>query len=288
MNKYVILLGVMLSLCVVSAEACDINISLLNQDPYPAVPGDYVKLVFQINGVADSECGDITFQLKEDYPLIFDPGETGLRTFKKVDFLQDYEDNILIPYKVRVDENAIEGANPIEIYYQSRGEATVSKTFDIEIEDTRTNFEVFVDNYDSTTKELTLQILNTGDADIEALTVTLPKQEAINVKGSNKIIAGDLDSNEYTTVTFEAEPVSDSFIVNLVYSDEINERRTQNASVPFDSEYFTNMFSQPSSSSGVIVSIFVSVLLLFLILLMLYVAYVIIRSVFRRKKPKNL
>lgn len=30
------------------ASACNINVKLLNQDPYPVIPGENVKVVFQV------------------------------------------------------------------------------------------------------------------------------------------------------------------------------------------------------------------------------------------------
>lgn len=45
------------------AETCGLDVGLINQEPYPAVPGEYVKVVFQITGVDNPECGKIDFEL---------------------------------------------------------------------------------------------------------------------------------------------------------------------------------------------------------------------------------
>ena len=196
MKKSIMLLLIIISVTIVSAEStCDINASLLNQDPYPAVPGDYVKLVFQIDGIDDPDCNDIIFNLLPDYPIEFNPGETGLKTFEKVKYLKDYESNILIPYEVRINKDALDGTNPIEINMQSKGGASISKTFDLEIEDVRADFEVYVKDYDYTTNELTLEILNIESSDVEALSLEIPKQDSIQIKGANRIVVEDLDSN---------------------------------------------------------------------------------------------
>ena len=51
-DKLLILLPLFLiSLTLVSAIACDLKVSMINQDPYPAIPGEYVKIVFQVEGV---------------------------------------------------------------------------------------------------------------------------------------------------------------------------------------------------------------------------------------------
>jgi len=240
MKKSVIILLLMYSISFAAADVCILNTTLLNQDPYPAVPGDYVKLVFQLEGIDSPDCDDITFNLLADYPIEFNPGESGLKTFKKVDYIKDYESNILIPYEVRINEDALDGATPVEVRVQSKHDAPITKTFDIEIDDVRAAFEVYVKDYSYATNEMTLEILNIESSDIEALTLEIPKQDEINIKGANRIVVGDLDSNEYTTADFEASPTEGEFKVNLIYSDAINVRRTVEKTVSFDSSYFTN------------------------------------------------
>ena len=239
MKKDVTLLLLLLLSIGLTSAACNLNTTLLNQDPYPAVPGDYVKLVFQVKGIDSPECNDITFNLLADYPIEFNPGESGIQVFSKVDYIKDYESNLLIPYKVRINKDALDGANPIEVRVQSKHGATVTKTFNIEIDDVRAEFEIYVKDYSYTTNEITLEVLNIEESDVEALTIEIPKQDAIQIKGSNKIVVGDLDSNEYTSADFEATLSDGEFKVNLIYSDTINTRRTVEKTVTFDSSYFT-------------------------------------------------
>lgn len=229
--------------------SCNLGVTLLNQDPYPAVPGDYVKLVFQVDGLAQPDCSDITFNLLEDYPIKFDPGKTGYRFFNKVDYVKDYKSSILIPYEVRIDKNALDGANPVEISVQNKNSPAISKTFNLEVKNTIADFEVYVKNYDYSTKDLTLEILNTADVGIEALTVEIPKQNGITIKGPNRIVVGDLDSNEYTTADFEATPKDGNITLDLTYSDSINVRRTVKKQIGFDSSYFVGRASEDGKIS---------------------------------------
>jgi len=245
----IILLFVLSLISLASAELCAPTVSLLNQDPYPGVPGDYVKLVFQISGLENPQCGDITFTLGSGYPVSFNPGETGIRTFKKIDYIRKYGTSIQIPYEVRIDENALDGLNDIEVTVRNDNDSPFIKDFTLEVEDVRTDFEVYVKDYDSTLKQLTFEILNTGSQDIEALTIEIPKQENIIVKGSNRIVVGDLDSNEYTTADFEATPSNGQIILNIIYSDSINARRTLSKEVTFDSSYFSGRVSDESKTS---------------------------------------
>ena len=249
MKKAVMLFLFVLSLSLVNADACDLSVSLLNQDPYPAVPGDYVKLVFQIEGLDSPDCSDVTFNLLQDYPIELNPNENATRKFRKVDYIKDYESNLLIPYKVRINEDALDGENPIEVNLQNKGDAPLSQTFNIEVDDVRADFEVYIKNYNYQTHELELEILNIAESDVEALTVEIPKQENINVKGSNRIVVGDLDSNEYTSADFEATISNGQININLIYSDAINTRRTNNKAIIFDNSYFTERVTDKKPTS---------------------------------------
>ena len=66
----------LLSLMLISfanAESCNLNAKLINQDPYPAMPGEYVELVFQLTGVENPECGNIGFSVMEEFPFSLNP-----------------------------------------------------------------------------------------------------------------------------------------------------------------------------------------------------------------------
>jgi len=219
---------------------CNLDVSLLNQDPYPAIPGDYVKVVFQIDGLENTACGEVTFGIKEGYPFYLDPNVENPKSINSA-FQKDYSSSSQQPYKLRVDENALDGENPIEIYY-SVGSTDVIKEFNLTVEDTRADFEVNVKDYDYKTNALTLEILNIAEVDVSALRIEIPKQDEVGVKGANKVIVGDLDSNEYTTATFEAIlPEGETkILINVSYEDSIGITREIQKMVDFDSSYFSD------------------------------------------------
>lgn len=86
----------------ISALACNLDVNLINQDPYPAIPGDYVDVVFQITGVDNPECGTISFEVKEEFPFSLDPGETNPITLKAGVYERKYSSFFIAPYKIRV------------------------------------------------------------------------------------------------------------------------------------------------------------------------------------------
>ncbi len=241
-KEMIVMLGFMFllaGLAGVSAEPCDLEVSMINQDPYPATPGDYVKLVFQVEGVSNPDCGNIDFELVEQYPLKFDPGFDPTYSFQGGVYDKDYSSFFIATYKVRVDEDALEGDNPLEVRYRyGKNRLFISEDFNLNIEDTHADFEVYIKEYNRATKTITFEILNIADVGIEALTVAIPEQDNIEVKGPSTNIVGDLDSNDYTTADFEATPTEGEITLQLSYTDSINVRRTENIQVEFEPKYF--------------------------------------------------
>lgn len=230
--------------------ACDLSVSLINQDPYPAIQGEEAKIVFQIDGVENPDCGTISFSLLDKYPITLSPDQQQTYTFESGTYSRNFESFFLAQYKVRIAQDALDGSSPIEVSYKyGKQSTTFQEEFDLEIKDTHADFEVYVKDYDPTTGILTLEILNIADVDVEALTVEIPKQDGITVKGAKTNIVGDLDSNEYTTADFEATPKDGTFKVKLLYSDKINERRVVEKEISFESEYFIGRNGENNGSS---------------------------------------
>jgi hypothetical protein len=241
MKRGLISLLFLCMLTLVAAEACQLDVLLLNQDPYPAVQGDYVKLVFQIDGVANSACNQVTFELLEKYPLIFDAGQQRVFSIDSGTYTGvNFQDFFMATYKVRVNSDTLDGSNPIEVRYRYGIGSTQTKEFDIEVEDVRAEFEIFVSDYDSSTKEVTLEILNIGTHDIEALTLEMPEQEGFSIIGSEINIVGDLDSNEDTSADFNVRANSGTYRVIMRYSDSNGERRSGEMNFDFDAEQFSS------------------------------------------------
>jgi hypothetical protein len=258
-----------------NAAACSLDVKLINQDPYPAIPGDYVKLVFQINGVANPECGIIDFELVGKYPISFDPTENPITTINAGVYSKAYSSFLLAPYKVRVDKDALEGENPIETRYRYSGNVIYeSSDFTLNIEDTLAEFEIFVKDYNPLTKEATFEILNIAESDIQALTVEIPKQEKIDIQGANVQIVGDLDSNEYTTADFTGTLEEGDIRVILSYTDKINKRRTVEKTIAFDPSYFV-----AEGDGGV--STFTKVIIILIIFVAVYLGY---KKIKKKKK----
>ena len=243
-------MSVIFSPAILSAQDCNLQVLMISQDPYPATPGEYVKVVFQVEGISDSKCGQIEVELLEKYPISFDEPNESLITFRSGGYKKDFSSFLTAAFKVRVDENALDGDTPIEIRTKiGFTSAYIIKQFLLNIEDSKIDFEVHVKDYDYDTNIVTFEILNIGKSDVEALTVEIPKQDNIEIKGPNRNIVGDIDSNEFSTVDFEATIKNGEIKMNIIYTDNIDVRRTIEKSVEFDSSYFLDRKADQKTTS---------------------------------------
>ena len=109
----ILLLASLFLISLVSAtavlESCNPTVSLINQEPYPAIPGDYVKVVFQIDGVTNPSCGQVIAEYVPEYPFSLDPNVSNKISLKSGTFIsQDYQSYFLAPFELRVDKDALD------------------------------------------------------------------------------------------------------------------------------------------------------------------------------------
>jgi len=246
-----------------TARSCNLQVSLLNQDPYPAVPGDYVKLVFQVTGTDNPACGAVDFKLLQDYPFSLDPNTPASVNLAAGGYLTDFGTFFLIPFKIKVDGSAIDSQYPLKVSYSrpDSDQGEIVSNFTIAVNQTSTDFDVAVD-YASSTSTLTFDILNIGKNDAEALTIQVPQQAGLNFTDGNKKIIGKLNKGDDTTVSFTAVPTGTNIQINLYYNDAIGVRREVDKTISFSSSNFQTQ----AKSSGLSSSIYLIAIILVLII----------------------
>lgn len=220
-----------------------LDIVLLNQDPYPAEPDNYVDLVFQIESSGGIDAEDVLVQLLPKYPFSLDPGVSPVKRIGLIRGTQNNEEAVLVKYKVRVDKDAVDGENEIDLRftYNTNGKWTTyyKREFDITIDDPKTDFDVAIQDYSPITNSLTIAISNIGDEDANSVTVSLPSQSSIDIIGSDKSIIGNIEANDYTVTSFKVIPKEDSaLIIRISYTDSINIRRETEKAVIFNASVY--------------------------------------------------
>ena len=145
-TKLFLIIGLvtLLLLTTVSAqEAPRINITMMNQDPDPVGPGEYMEIRFMIhNSRAGTEAANFQVELDPVYPFSLDPNEEAARNIGTLPALGSGGNIIIVKYKVRVDENAVEGTNPLKLKYKHDNTNWISREFDINIQTIDANLAI--------------------------------------------------------------------------------------------------------------------------------------------------
>jgi hypothetical protein len=255
MKKILVMLALSLFFIQFSSALCNLVPNLINQDPVEAVPGETVKLLFQIEGTENPECGRINLEFVEEYPFTLDSGYNKIETIQGGTYQRDFNSFWIIPYKVRVASDALDGDHKLSLKTWVNSDSQLAKIndFNITVEEVRTDFIVTLDSYSFATKKMSLGIVNIGEKNAQAMTVKIPKQDTVSVEGGNVKILGDLDSNEDTTITFDAIATSGKILVELEYNDEISERRQVVKEIEFSELAFENTKAKSGVSIGSII-----------------------------------
>lgn len=232
-------------------DICDLTIELISQDPYPATPGSYVDLVFQVDGVENPYCNGAIFMLNPTYPFSLDEDD-GIRNLAGSTYIANAKTEWMIPIKLRVDSDALNGETTLNVLY-GENYATSSKDFEIEIEDARTNFDAVIQDY--TSEEISIAIANTGKYTANSVVVRIPVQDGFTATSTDGQMVGNLDSGDYTIISFEISQDKgheDSGLnFDVYYTDSLGERRIVNMELSVGaggSEYSAMNFEEGVSS----------------------------------------
>ena len=264
------LIASIISLSSVSADyytnPCKVNISLINQDPYPAVPDNYVDVVFQVSGVESSQCAGLKVNLVPSYPFSTEGVDT-TKTLPAQTFSTSYNTGWMIQYKLRVDKDALDGNSNLELRYgfpNWNQDQYVSQEFGINIKDSRTAFDAVIQEVSGS--DVSIAIANTGKYTANSVIVRIPEQNSYQSTGTDGQMVGNLASGDYTLVSFTVskkntqtnqrnfEPTnqtnSNKLSFDIYYTDNIGERRIVNMALPVNMGNSSAGFARNSSSTS--------------------------------------
>jgi len=241
-----------------SGTGCNFEVTLLNQDPYPAIPGEYVNIVFQVGGVQNSNCKGAIFELIPTYPFSLDENNS-VSILSGTTGSAGYKNDWMIPYKLRVDKDAVNGDNELKVKFGIRSSNFfITKNFNITVQDSRTAFDAVIQESSST--DVSIAIANTGKYAANSVVVRIPEQEDFRATGTDGQMIGNLDSGDYTIVSFSISAIPNrnyqqvnntrsnfnqesNLKFDIYYTDALGERRTVNMELPLNSNAATGNFS---------------------------------------------
>ena len=99
-------------------DASRLKISMISQDSDPAEPGSMVEVRWKVENLGSSPANDVQVKLDPPYPFSLLPGDDGIIDLGSLQGRQIDEEGVIILYKLRVDEAAIEGDTDLYLRYK--------------------------------------------------------------------------------------------------------------------------------------------------------------------------
>ncbi len=210
----VLMVLVIVSSAFVTAEVTpqpNIQVTLLNQDPDPVKQGDVVEVRFKIENTGIATADSVQVQIDPDYPFSLYSGKS-IRDIGKLRAGQTGADAAIVDYKLKVDKEAVEGDNEIELKVKmgdAAWQAYDEDDFLIDVEEYEfPEIKVYVK--DSTINragqigEVVIEIANTNQEDVKFLQINLLQSEDYElISASDYVYIGDVDSDDTETEEFE-------------------------------------------------------------------------------------
>src|SRR4030042_1597451 len=191
MNKaiFAVLTMIVFILCFsfVSAELgnmASISLSLINQDPDPAIAGDVVELRIGIQNIGGKATEDLVIELVPSYPFSLASGEDAIREIGVVQGYQGYYESSsmkVVKYKVRVDKEGIAATYDLKIKYYEKGSGTSAETtLDIAVSSKESAEVIHIDKtvlVPGHQSSLKFSINNVGNAPLRELTFSWENED---------------------------------------------------------------------------------------------------------------
>ncbi len=128
MKKYILLMVFVLAasfaLAAVNTQYMgkvpDLRISISIQDPDPVEPGKEVEASFKIENNGTT-ANNVIFEILPEYPFSLVPGENAAKVIGTIGTSQNSRQSVIVRYKLKVAQDAIDGNHEIKVRYKSEG-----------------------------------------------------------------------------------------------------------------------------------------------------------------------
>ncbi|MEA1965952.1 MAG: COG1361 S-layer family protein [Euryarchaeota archaeon] len=199
-------------LTALAAPAEALSVKLMKYDPYPANTGEYVTVWIKIeNPGLGGPSEDVKLRIVPEYPFSLEPGEIGVEEIGKLS-MNDYA---MFDFRLRVDDNAIDGKNILKVEYMERIDSEWSETeLIIEVESDKVDFEIAdIDSVPLRLKpgdddaKIVVMIQNIGDGDAECAKTRIILPRGFNASDSYSDIAnlGTVAADASSDATFHID-----------------------------------------------------------------------------------
>jgi len=111
-----------------------VSVSLVNQDPSPAIAGEIVDIYLGIENIGGESSGNLIVELEPEYPFTLVPGEPAVQNIGTIKSYQKDNYMKIITYTIKVDSDTPAGSYDITVKYYEQGDPLpTEKTITIDV-----------------------------------------------------------------------------------------------------------------------------------------------------------
>jgi len=188
-----------------------ISLSLVNQDPDPAIPGDIVEVRLGVENLGSSSEENLILEFVPSYPFTIVPGESGLQKVGTIGAYQEDANMKIVKFNVMVNRDATAGDYNLKIKrYKEGSSSSVEKRVSISVESKKSAEVIHIDKstiipgYEDTLK---FTINNVGRSPLKDITFYWENKDDIilpvgsdNTRYINYIDVGESKELEYNVI----------------------------------------------------------------------------------------
>lgn len=239
-----------------SSQGPQFVVQAIQYDPYPVNPGEWFDIWVKAQNVGLTDALNAQFQIVPNYP--FEQVDNGVQSFgmipgtvnayKYQSSLGDSQpeaNQVIMKFRVKVADNAPDGQSSLKLQMNTNQNAGTSFTYNIPVSIAKTRTDFTLVTQGSSAQGTSFAIANTGENAATAVIVSIPEQQGVVVSGARSSIIGNLNSGDFTSVTFQVAPRRDvnAILVDVSYTDTTGVRNTVEENVSVSSVAASN-FSQ--------------------------------------------
>lgn len=236
-----------------SERSDQLKITLLNQDPDPVQPGEYVDLRFKIEKQGDGTFKNISFTLPETYPLSLDPSEKQTKNIGswggQIDNDEEY---YMLHYKAFVNEDAKDNDYDLPVVMRADN-FKLTKEFELRVDEDkepvftvgqlRTSPLKLYDDSDENKLDIAIDNIGDGSAKNVIAKLELPEGFEETYGYSTRESLGTIENGGSKIATYYIDidknmtPGNKKATINISYKEEdedTSEQDYKSVELPFD------------------------------------------------------
>jgi len=231
-----LLLIVSISILSSAVLAADVlTVSLVNQDPDPAIAGSIVEVRIGIENTEGIASENAVIELEDQYPFSMVPGESAVKNIGTLDAYQTGDNYKIIKFRIQVDKNAPAGTYDMVFWQYQEGQkeaAGIRKTVSVDVKSKEGAEVIYIDKTDlipGKQTDVKFVINNVGSAPLRDLTFSWENAEGLvlpvgsdNTKYIKYIDVGESAELDYKVIAdSNADPGLYKLDLSLKYEDPL-------------------------------------------------------------------